>query len=64
MLAELVKFNVLGVMYLNIVLIGEDWLKKVEKIMFKNIVDTNVFLRNLYLTYFKIEYYKQINKKK
>lgn len=29
--------------------------------MFKNIVDTNVFLRNLQLTYFKVDYLKKLN---
>lgn len=51
MLGELVKFNQFNIMYLNILLIEEDWMKKIEQKMFKNIVDTNVFLRNIYLTY-------------
>jgi len=54
-LAELIKFNLHAVIYMNIILIEEDWIKKLDKIMFKNIVDTNVLLRNLYLTYEKLD---------
>ncbi|KAL4512197.1 hypothetical protein ABPG72_005199 [Tetrahymena utriculariae] len=57
-LGELVKFNHLNVIYLNLILNQEGWINKIEQKMFSNIVDTNVFLRNLYLTYEYAEFQK------
>ncbi|EWS74855.1 hypothetical protein TTHERM_000031688 (macronuclear) [Tetrahymena thermophila SB210] len=57
-LGELVKFNHLNVIYLNLILNQEGWITKIEQKMFSNIVDTNVFLRNLYLTYEYAEFQK------
>lgn len=50
-LAELIKFSPLNLIYFNVILLHENWTKWTNKIFFKNTIDSNLLIRAVYLSY-------------